>query len=321
MSRAISEPTRRAQDSQIDSTRTDADAVDVFLRSALGARRASGSSPARLVDAMEYSLFAGGKRLRPVLTLAAYRACSTSNSSRHAAGLPAAGLLAATVAAGAMELIHTFSLVHDDLPAMDDDDFRRGRATNHKVFGEAMAVLAGDAMVTLAFELLATETQPSLAAILTRELAVASGPAGMIGGQVLDIDSEHQALSFEQLASLHAMKTGALLTCSCRMGAICAGADESKLDALTRFGRHLGLAFQIVDDLLDVTATTEQLGKQSNKDAAAGKNTYPQLIGIDRAREEADRQLSAALSALDTFEQCDVEPLRAIATYVVHRTH
>src|SRR5688500_17659990 len=208
-------------------------------------------APCRLVEAIRYSLLAGGKRSRPTLVMESFRACTGRE--------PDASALAA---AGAIELIHTFSLVHDDLPAMDDDDLRRGRPTNHKVFGEAMAILAGDAMVAMAFELLATDADPVVGARLAAELARAPGPAGMIGGQVPDMEGEKQSLTLEQLQQLHRMKTGALIVAACRMGAIAAGAGEPpRLPALTAFGRHLGLAFQIVDDLLDVTASPEQLGK------------------------------------------------------------
>ena len=170
-------------------------------------------APPRLLEAMQYSLLAGGKRLRPALVLETARACGAKDPAANRSAL---------AAAAAMELIHTFSLVHDDLPAMDDDDLRRGRPTNHKVFGEAMAILAGDAMVTVAFEVLATDAEPSVASKLIVELASASGPAGMIGGQVLDIDGENQSLSLPELQRVHRMKTGALLTASCRMGAIAA---------------------------------------------------------------------------------------------------
>jgi geranylgeranyl pyrophosphate synthase len=228
-----------------------------------------------------------------------------------------------------MELIHTFSLVHDDLPAMDDDDLRRGRPTNHKVYGEAMAILAGDAMVTVAFQILAADADPAVAPKLVAELAGASGPAGMIGGQVLDMAGENQSLSLPELQRVHRMKTGALLTASCRMGAIAAGGErgaardpsESAPDALaavTEFGRHLGLAFQIVDDLLDVTSTPEQLGKATHKDAGRGKNTYPGLLGMDASAREAKRQLAVALNALQEFGSA-ADGLRALARFVVER--
>jgi geranylgeranyl diphosphate synthase type II len=228
----------------------------------------------------------------------------------------------AWASAAAMELIHTFSLVHDDLPAMDDDDLRRGQPTNHKVFGEAMAILAGDSMVTLAFEVIATDADPAMVPQLVRELAIATGVCGMIGGQVLDIDGENQSLALDQLQRIHRMKTGALLTASCRLGAIAAGATSRQLDAMTAFGKHLGLAFQIVDDVLDVTATPEQMGKATNKDAGKGKNTYPALIGLDASRAEAARQLDAAIDAitpLGTAAGGRAERLAMLARFVVER--
>jgi geranylgeranyl diphosphate synthase type II len=217
-----------------------------------------------------------------------------------------------------MELIHTFSLVHDDLPAMDDDDLRRGRPTNHKVFGEAMAILAGDAMTTLAFEIIATDADPDLVGPLVRELAAAAGPCGMIGGQVLDMAGENQNLDLPGLQQIHRMKTGALLTTSCRLGAISARAAEATLASVTEYGRHLGLAFQIVDDILDVTSTPEQLGKATNKDASKGKNTYPTLLGLEQSREEAKRQLKAALDAVIPLGNAASE-LRTLARFVVER--
>ncbi len=257
---------------------------------------------------MLYSLQAGGKRLRPALVLETCRACGGDAASRSA-----------IVAATAMELIHTFSLVHDDLPAMDDDDLRRGRPTNHKVFGEAMAILAGDAMVSTAFELLAEQAEPSIVPELVAELARAAGPGGMIGGQVIDIASELVSLSFDQLRNLHAMKTGALLVASCRMGAICAGANDEVLAAVASFAQHVGLAFQITDDLLDVTSTPEQLGKATNKDAGRGKNTYPQLLGVEGSRNAATAELAAALEALKPLGD-RAAGLAGLARFVVQRT-
>ena len=276
--------------------------VDAYLD---GALRRSPVTPPKLIEAMHYSLFAGGKRLRPALVLEVAAACGQPDSS------------AALAAAGAMELIHTFSLVHDDLPAMDDDDLRRGKPTNHKVFGEAMAILAGDAMMTLAFELLATDAGDRTAA-LVKELAQASGPAGMIGGQVLDMAGEGQSLLLEQLQQIHRLKTGALLTASCRMGAIAAGAPADVVDAAAAYGRHIGLAFQIVDDVLDETATAEQMGKATGKDAARGKNTYPKLLGLAESKAEAHCQADLAVAALAPLARRD--NLTAVARFVVERT-
>jgi geranylgeranyl diphosphate synthase, type II len=284
-------------------------------------------APRRLFESIEYSLMAGGKRLRPALVFECWRACGgdgaadtpalphsvTQSRSQSSNSYPSA-----LAAAAAIELIHTFSLVHDDLPAMDDDDLRRGRPTNHKVFGEAMAILAGDAMVMMAFELLARDAQPGVLPALVQELASASGPEGMIGGQVLDIDSENISLKLDQLQRLHGMKTGALLTASCRLGAIAAGASELAVTAVTQFGKHLGLAFQIVDDLLDVTSTPEQLGKATRKDAGKGKNTYPTLLGMEASQREADAQLDAALKAVEVLGS-NARTLGTLAQFVVKR--
>jgi geranylgeranyl diphosphate synthase, type II len=265
------------------------------------------TAPPRLVEAIQYSLMAGGKRLRPALVLECARACGDAESSPSA--------LAAAVA---MELIHTFSLVHDDLPAMDDDDLRRGRPTNHIVYGEAMAILAGDAMTTMAFEILAAEAEPALVPALVTELAAASGPSGMIGGQVIDMDEKHPPQKLSDLQRLHRMKTGALLTASCRMGAIAGRALPEQLEILEAFGRHLGLAFQIVDDILDQTATAEELGKATKKDEAKGKVTYPMLIGLEASRREAREQLSAALNVIQPLGSHG-DGLRALAEFVVNR--
>jgi geranylgeranyl diphosphate synthase type II len=265
-------------------------------------------APPRLMDAVEYSLLAGGKRLRPSLVLQCFRACSGSKDSMNSA----------LAAAAAIELIHTFSLVHDDLPAMDDDDLRRGRPTNHKVFGEAMAILAGDAMTTMAFEIIATDADPDLVAPLVRELAHASGPCGMIGGQVLDMDGENRNLDLKGLQQIHRMKTGALLTTSCRLGAIAARAAEGPKAGITDYGRHLGLAFQIMDDILDVTSTPEQLGKATNKDAAKGKNTYPALLGLEQSRRTLEKELASGIAALAPLG-ASADPLIQIAHFVVTR--
>jgi geranylgeranyl pyrophosphate synthase len=214
--------------------------------------------------------------------------------------------------------VHCYSLVHDDLPAMDDDYLRRGRPTNHKVFGEAMAILAGDGMVVVAFELIAACADAKLAGRLALELAHATGPSGMIGGQVLDIDSENQSLDLEQLKKLHRLKTGALIIASCRLGAICAGVDENRLAAVTRYAEHLGLAFQIVDDLLDVTSTPEELGKATQKDQGKGKNTYPTLLGMEASRTQARKEVADALQAIDSLGPA-ADGLRALANFVVDR--
>jgi geranylgeranyl diphosphate synthase type II len=281
-----------------------APAVDEYLRLVLARLT---DAPPRLVESIQYSLTAGGKRIRPTLVLECAIAHGGDANDRSA-----------LAAAGAIELIHTFSLVHDDLPAMDDDNLRRGRPTNHKMFGEAMAILAGDAMVTLAFEILATDADPKIAPRLIRELAVAAGPAGMIGGQILDIEGENQSLDLPNLQRIHRMKTGALLLAACRMGAIAARGSDADLTAITEFGRHLGLAFQIVDDLLDVTSTPQQLGKATNKDAGSGKNTYPGLIGIEASKSAAGEHVDAAIQAVARLGSA-AYGLRALANFVIAR--
>jgi geranylgeranyl diphosphate synthase type II len=294
-----------------------AEATTAYLRHFLERYHAA---PPRLLEAISYSLLAGGKRLRPALLLETFHACAGSADAEASA----------LAAAGAVELIHTFSLVHDDLPAMDDDDFRRGVPTNHKVFGEALAILAGDAMVTMAFELLATDLPSHLAAAMVKELASASGPEGMIGGQVLDMDSSRVRTAdrrdespdpqqLEQLQNLHRKKTGALLRSACRLGAMAASANAGQLAAVTEYGEHLGLAFQIVDDLLDVTASKEQIGKATGKDAEKGKITYPMLIGVEGSRREAERQQALALAAIEPLGD-RAEGLRMLARFVGERT-
>jgi len=278
-------------------------ATEAYMKQALARQT---DAPARLIEAMDYSLMAGGKRLRPTLVLESAIACGGDVNG------------SALAAAAAIELIHTFSLVHDDLPAMDNDDLRRGRPTNHKVYGEAMAILAGDGMISLAFELIATDAEPSVAARLIAELAHATGPQGMIGGQVLDMEGEQKSLKLEQLQQLHRMKTGALLVSACRLGALSTNASTAQVSALAEFGRHLGLAFQIVDDLLDVTASPEQMGKATGKDAAKGKNTYPALLGVDETRRQAKAQLAEAVESLKPLGP-SADGLRTLASFVVDR--
>jgi len=289
----------------LELLKTDGQRVSEYLRDVLKRR---GGVPARLAESIEYSITAGGKRLRPALVMECARACGSDDANRSA-----------LAAAGSIELIHTFSLVHDDLPAMDDDDLRRGKPTNHVVFGEAMAILAGDAMVTLAFETLAANASPDVAPALIAELARAAGPEGMIGGQVLDMAGENQSLALDELKRIHRMKTGALLTASCRLGAIAASADAPALAGVTTYGEHLGIAFQIVDDVLDVTSTPEQLGKRTNKDAGKGKNTYPTLLGLDESKRAAREHLDAAIGALSDFGP-RADRLRTLARFVVDRT-
>ena len=286
-----------------DLLKRHAAAVDAYLGDCVARHT---DAPPRLMEAVRYSVTAGGKRLRPALVLECHHACGGAANDRSA-----------LAAAAAIELIHTFSLVHDDLPAMDDDDLRRGKPTNHKVFGEATAILAGDAMVTMAFEILSRDADASVAASLVRELAHAAGPAGMIGGQVLDMAAQNQSIDLPQLQRIHRMKTGALIVCACRMGSITAGQYRG-LDAVTEYATHIGMAFQIVDDLLDVTATPEQLGKHTNKDADSGKNTYPRILGLEASRAAAEQHTSSAIDALKDFD-ARADGLRSLARFITSR--
>ncbi len=269
-------------------------------------------TPARLAEAMAYSLLAGGKRLRPVLCLTF---SETVARASNGGGEPA------NDAACALECIHTYSLIHDDLPAMDDDDLRRGRPTNHKVYGEAMAILAGDALLTDAFTLLATgsQTEQALRGRLVAELALAAGAGGMVGGQVLDI-AEDRPAELDYLNRLHRMKTGALIKAACRMGALAGGADETRLQAAEVYGDAVGLAFQIADDILDVTADPTAMGKPTGADAAAGRHTFPAVVGLDAARKLASSHVTRALDAVRDLEGAD-GPLAALARYSIERTN
>ncbi len=268
------------------------------------------AKPATLHRAMRYSLFAGGKRLRPILCLATAEACG---GKIHNA-LPLAC---------ALECIHTYSLVHDDLPSMDDDDFRRGRPTCHKVFGDGIAILAGDALLTIAFEIVSNAKPTSRydTSILLREIAVAAGSQRLIAGQVADLEAEGKNVKRDQLQFIHENKTAAILKSSVRLGAMSANADARKLSAVTRFGQRLGLAFQIIDDILDVTQTSEILGKSAGKDVAAKKATYPAVIGLEKSRAEARRLTRQAHKALSVFRSSDAEPLHALANYLLEREY
>jgi geranylgeranyl diphosphate synthase type II len=266
-------------------------------------------APATIHRAMRYSMFAGGKRLRPILCLAAAEACG----GKVARALPLAC---------ALECIHTYSLVHDDLPSMDNDDFRRGRATCHKVFGDGIAVLAGDALLTIAFEIISrakTTSRYDMAALLG-ELAVAAGSKKLIAGQVADLEAEGKRVSRTQLRYIHENKTAAILTTSVRLGAMSANADARKLKTITSFGRALGLAFQVIDDILDVTQTSEKLGKSAGKDIAAKKATYPAVIGLDQSRAEALRLTKRAHEALSLFG-AKAAALHALANYLLERDY
>ena len=267
------------------------------------------AKPATIHRAMRYSLFAGGKRLRPILCLAAAEACG----GKAQRALPLAC---------AIECVHTYSLVHDDLPSMDNDDFRRGRPTCHKVFGEGIAVLTGDALLTVAFEMVGRAKQNSryATADFLRETATAAGSQKLIAGQVADLEAEGRKVTREALQYIHENKTAAILTASVRLGAMSAAATTARLHAITTFGYALGLAFQIVDDILDVTQTTEKLGKSAGKDVAAQKATYPAVLGIDRSRAEARRLTRKAHRALKNFGHRG-EALEALANYLLERDY
>ena len=265
-------------------------------------------TPARLAEAMRYSLLDGGKRLRPVLVLAFGDATAQASNG---GGEPA------NDAACAIEMIHTYSLVHDDLPAMDDDDLRRGRPTSHKVFGEAMAILAGDALLTDALATYATGPEP-VRARLVSELALAAGGGGMVGGQVLDIATDRPA-ELDYLVRLHRLKTGALLKAACRMGVIAAGGTSAQLEAAEVYGEAIGLAFQIADDVLDVTSTPEKMGKPTSADADAGRHTFPAVVGLEKSRQLARAHAEAAVVAVQLLEPI-AGPLAALARYTVERS-
>ncbi len=276
----------------------------------------SHGAPAQLVDAMRYAVLDGGKRLRPLLVLAAHEAvCGGAGNDSVAAALRAAC---------AVELIHAYSLVHDDMPCMDNDVLRRGKPTVHVKFGEAGALLAGDALQALAFELLTPQdhsvpsrVQANLCALLAR----APGSAGLAGGQALDLASVGQPLSEAQLRQMHELKTGALLQASVMMGAQCGEPHATALEALHAYGSAIGLAFQVVDDILDVTADSTTLGKTAGKDADNNKPTYVSLMGLQASQAYAQRLLDQALSALDRSALAQTQALRALANMVVNRAH
>jgi geranylgeranyl diphosphate synthase, type II len=264
--------------------------------------------PQTIYDAMRYSLLAGGKRLRPILCLAS---CELIGGTIELA-MPTAC---------ALEMIHTMSLIHDDLPAMDDDDYRRGKLTNHKVYGEDIAILAGDGLLAYAFEYIATQTHGVSADRVLKaiaNLAKAVGADGLVGGQVVDLESEGQEISVETLTYIHNHKTGTLLESCVVCGAILAGATDRELEKLSQFARNIGLAFQIIDDILDITATQAELGKTAGKDLQAQKATYPKLWGLEASKLEADRLVTEAKSILAEFGD-RARPLAALADYITAR--
>jgi len=267
--------------------------------------------PHSIHKAMRYSIFAGGKRVRPILMLAACQAVGGDTGR-------------AIPAACAMEMVHTYSLIHDDLPAMDDDDFRRGNPTNHKVFGEAIAILAGDALLSEAFKLASDPRfsgggEPSGLLAVIHEIATCAGSYGMVGGQVVDMESEgRQDIDLATVQYIHTHKTGALVKASVVAGALLGGAAGQQLAAITRYGEAAGLAFQIADDILDIEGTTEEIGKDAGSDEARGKATYPAVMGLAAAKEEARSMMDEALRALEIFG-AEADPLREIARYIVQR--
>jgi len=268
------------------------------------------SVPSIIFESVRYSVFAGGKRLRPVLCLASVEAVGGETENV----LPAAC---------ALEMIHTYSLIHDDLPAMDDDDYRRGKPTNHRVFGEAVAILAGDALLTEAFHLLSKKelfkgVQDGSLIRVIHELSRASGYFGMVGGQVVDIQSEGRALDEETLYFVHTHKTGALMTAAVRTGAILADATEEQIHNLSQYGRDLGIAFQVADDILNVEGNREALGKETGSDARLKKLTFPAVMGLEASRLKAREFVAHALAHLESFDE-RAEPLRAIARYTIER--
>ncbi|MGO9200764.1 MAG: polyprenyl synthetase family protein [Limisphaerales bacterium] len=263
--------------------------------------------PATIHRAMRYSLFAGGKRMRPALCLAAAAACGGAEAE-------------AMPLACAVECIHTYSLIHDDLPGMDNDDYRRGKLTNHKVFGEGIAVLAGDALLTQAFEVAAQcSSRPRYShQQIILELARAAGSLQLVAGQVADLEAEGKRISASQLRYIHERKTSALLCCSVRLGGMSANCTPRQLEALTDFGYHVGLAFQVIDDILDVTQTSEKLGKTAGKDSQAQKATYPSIVGLDKSRKIAEDLTQRAFAALKPFGGRAVA-LEALAEFLLKR--
>jgi geranylgeranyl diphosphate synthase type II len=269
------------------------------------------NQPERIYEAMRYSLLAGGKRLRPILCLAT---CELTGGTTEMA-MPTAC---------ALEMIHTMSLIHDDLPAMDNDDYRRGKLTNHKVYGEDIAILAGDGLLAFAFEYVATQTKNVPADRILQVIACLGrtvGAAGLVGGQVLDLESEGKTdISAETLSFIHTHKTGALLEASVVSGAILAGANQEEIQKVSKYAQNIGLAFQIIDDILDITATDEQLGKTAGKDLQAQKATYPSLWGLEKSKIQAEKLIEEAITQLMIYGE-KAEPLRAIASFIVTRNH
>ena len=264
------------------------------------------------IDALAYSSLAGGKRIRAMLVYMAASACQADNAPTTAM---------TDTAAAAIELVHCYSLIHDDLPAMDDDDLRRGKPSCHIQFGEANAILAGDALQTLAFELLANEGdgKAELRIGLIRELSRASGANGMVGGQAIDLAVVNQSISYEELVNMHALKTGALIDAATHMGCLCAGGNSAQAKALRHYAQAIGLAFQVQDDILDIEGSSAQTGKPQGTDIAANKPTYPAIMGLTEAKAKAQSLCDEALTALTDFG-ANADPLRSLATYIIQRS-
>ncbi len=285
--------------------------VDVFLEESLKSPDASFD---RIYESMRYSVLAGGKRIRPVLLMAAWEACLSEDRRTPA------GHRSALAVGAALEMIHTYSLIHDDLPAMDNDDLRRGRPTNHKVYGDALAILAGDSLLTEAFGVIAKISGIPAQTLLSiiNDIAESSGAQGMAGGQALDLAAEGRKISREELETVHRHKTGCLIRVSVTSGAKLAGADADRLAAIATYGRCIGLSFQIADDILDVEGGTEELGKTAGADARNEKSTYPALLGLQESKRLASHATEEALEALKIFPD-SAEPLREIARYIIQR--
>lgn len=302
----------RLQNTLIDSQKR----VEAALQQRLSASHSpfalhrDDSHLAKLYEAMHYSLFNGGKRVRPLLVYAAAQAIS-----------PAADPNGLDTIASSMEMIHSYSLVHDDLPAMDDDDLRRGKLTCHKAFDEATAILAGDALQARAFELLTDiECDAQLAIKLIKQLSLASGPVGMVGGQAMDLAAVDVQIDLEHLQSIHQLKTGALIRAAVSMGATFAGATPSQLEALDDYARAIGLSFQVQDDIIDIESDTATLGKQQGADIALNKPTYPALLSLDGAKQKAQYLHQQALAALQHFDD-KADTLRELSAYIINRSH
>ena len=281
-----------------------------WVDEALGGIFSPDRDPQPLFDAMRYSLEAGGKRIRPILMMATYEIFREDGRD-------------ILVFACAMEMIHTYSLIHDDLPAMDNDDLRRGKPTCHKVFGDAMAILAGDGLLTEAFNIISDEAHtgkwpPAVRLSVVHELASGAGAGGMVGGQAMDILSEHKEVGIDTVKFIHTHKTGALIRAAVRMGAILANASDADLRALTRYGESIGTAFQIVDDILDIEGDTETLGKAAGADDKLEKATYPHVVGLEASKREANDLIQTAKAALEPFGERAI-PLKGIADLILGR--